>query len=80
MAKSSSLNDSALTYCEIHRKPSPYPCLMTTEHMKISIGRISLRGTLPYFSRRRIQDGLSALCDNADFLEEARQDVVQQRH
>jgi hypothetical protein len=35
------------TYCDTHRKPSPYPCRCTIEHIKISIGRISLSGTLP---------------------------------
>ncbi len=28
--------------------PSPYPIRITTEHMKTSIGRIPLSGTLPY--------------------------------
>lgn len=26
------------TYCEIHWKPSLYPCRITTEHMKTSMG------------------------------------------
>ncbi|KAI6890095.1 Small COPII coat GTPase [Hortaea werneckii] len=35
------------TYWESQRMPSPYPCRMTTEHMKISTGRMPSRGTLP---------------------------------
>ena len=37
-----------LTYWLSHLNPSPYPCRITTEHMKTSIGRISFRGILPY--------------------------------
>lgn len=32
---------------DVNDLPSPYPCFMTTEHMKTSMGRISFNGTLP---------------------------------
>ena len=38
---------SAQTYWLSHLIPSPYPCLMTTLHMKTSTGRIPSSGTLP---------------------------------